>query len=482
MAVNIAGVIVVGVLILVLGVLAGTSIVSTTTVGFSAFKNNDLTGEQSRTKLEFVSAAGGAADLTIKIKNTGLTSVFDFAAMDFIVEYTDASDNQISTHLTYTTGALANNEWKKITISPDTNQPDAWNPNETITLDALLFPVQKEDSTATVSVVTPNGVAAVWIFGPSGFFWFTNAMDISLITALSWQDIDLTDEVPVGTTGAIIEIINTGTDGTQSGVVRGKDDTREYMSNSNYQTVEDETHRWQIVKVDSNRVIQGYVEDTQIDFKLLGYTMGTDPVYFNTPLDVTPTTENEWTTADVSAFVHADADGVILFIASTQDDDRDYGVREVGSSFSTTNRDLENRSSTMYLVGIDANDQFEVYHTDFDDVKFYLVGQTRGSVVYYSDDLAVSDPATGSFQEIDADTYAVPAVANGLILRVTSASNDRISGLRHGDSTDTWTPDVGGDTHIQAAIGINDSNVWDEYIEDAEVDVTIAAYTRTITN
>ena len=377
---------------------------------------------------------------------------------------------------------LANNEWKKISISPDNYQPGAWDPNETITLEALLSPTQKTDSTATVSITTPNGVSVDWSFGPSGFFWFTDALDISLITALSWQDIDLTDEVPEGTTGAIVEIINTGTEGTQSGVVRGKDDTREYMSNTNYQTVEDETHRWQIVKVDANRVIQGYVEDTQIDFKLIGYTMGADPLFFNTPLDVTPTTEDEWTNADVSAFVDADADGVILFILSTQDDDRDYGVLEIGSSFSTITTDLENRSSTMYVVGIDDNDQFEVYHEDYDDVKFYLVGQTKGSVVYYSDDLAVADPATGSFQEIDADTYSVPAVANGLILRVTSTGDDRISGIRRGDSTDTWTPDVGGGTHIQAAIGINDSNVWDEYIEDAEVDVTIAAYTRTVAN
>ena len=93
----------------------------------------------------------------------------------------------------------------------------------------------------------------------------------------------------------------------------------------------------------------------------------------------------------------------------------------------------------------------------------------------------VADPAVGSFQEIDADVYTVPAVANGLILRVVSAST-QISGLRHGDSTDTWTPDVGGGTHIQAAIGINDSNVWDEYIEHPAVDVTIAAYTITIAN
>ena len=104
MAVNIAGVIVIGVLILVLGILAGTSIMATTRVGESAFQSNDLKGEQARTKLEFVSAQGGATGLTLKVKNTGLTSVFDYDSMDVIVEYPDAASNQISTRLSYTTG------------------------------------------------------------------------------------------------------------------------------------------------------------------------------------------------------------------------------------------------------------------------------------------------------------------------------------------------------------------------------------------
>ena len=79
--------------------------------------------------------------------------------MDFIVEYINALSNQVVTRLTYTTGVLANNEWKKISISPDSYQPGAWDPNETITLEALLSPTQKTDSTATVSITTPNGVS-----------------------------------------------------------------------------------------------------------------------------------------------------------------------------------------------------------------------------------------------------------------------------------------------------------------------------------
>ena len=482
MAVNIAGVIVIGVLIVVLSVMARTSIVSTTLVGFSAFQGNDLNSERAKTRLEFVSARGGAGNLTLNVKNTGLISVFDFSSMDVIVEYLDASDNQVSTHLTYTTGTLGNNEWKKTSISPDAYQPGAWDPGETIVLDALLSPTQKVDTTAAVTVTTPNGVSAVWSFAGSGFFWFVNAFDISLGTTGSWQDIDLSNYVPFGTSGAIVEIINTGTLDTLSGVVRGKQDTRNYMFDAAYQEVEDETHRWQIVKVDPNRIIQGYIEHTQVDFKLLGYTLGTDPSYFNTPLDITPVTEDEWTIADASPFVDSDADGVILFIVSTNGADRNYGVREIDSSFNTTNRDLEDNSSTMYLVGLDSSYQFEVYHEDFVDTKFYLVGQTKGSVVYFSNDVAVLDPTPGSFEEIDAKSYTVPAIANGLILRVVSTSGDFRSGLKHGDSDDTWAPDVGGGTHIQAAIGINDDNVWLEHIEDADVDVTIAAYTITIAN
>ena len=140
MAINVAGVIVIGVLIVVLAVLARASIVATTLVGRSTFEVNYLNGEQARTKFEFVRARGGSGDLTVKVKNTGLTPVYDLSGMDFIVEYLDDSNNQVVTRLTYTTGVPANNEWKKISISPDNHQPGAWDPNETLTLDALLSP------------------------------------------------------------------------------------------------------------------------------------------------------------------------------------------------------------------------------------------------------------------------------------------------------------------------------------------------------
>ena len=144
-----------------------------------------------------------------------------------------------------------------------------------------------------------------------------------------------------------------------------------------------------IVKLNGSRLIQGYIEDTSIDFKLLAYTMGTDPSYFAIPHDITPATTASWTTVDVSSYVDVNANGVILFIESVTSSPVAYGVREVGSSFATTSLELEEFGNSMYLVGIDSSDQFEAY-IESGDIRLYLVAETQGSVVYYTDDTAVA--------------------------------------------------------------------------------------------
>ena len=115
--------------------------------------------------------------MTVQIKNTGLTSVFDYPHMDFIVDSTDPSNNQAIARLTYTTAGFGDNQWKKTSITPGTSQPNAWDPDEIINLDAKLNPGQKADSSAMLAVATPNGVAATSSFSAKGFFWFTNASD-----------------------------------------------------------------------------------------------------------------------------------------------------------------------------------------------------------------------------------------------------------------------------------------------------------------
>ncbi len=313
-----------------------------------------------------------------------------------------------------------------------------------------------------------------------GFTWRTNAQDITPGTAGQWIDINLTAYVASDATGAIVEVVNNHPSNALSAVVRGKEDTREYMPVASSQQIGGRGHRWQIVKMDSSKLIQGYVEDTvNISLKLIGHTFGTDPSYFEQPPDITPGTTGSWTTVDVSAHVDADADGVTLMIDSVGNDSA-YAIREVGSSDNDTANVINGQGNTLYVVGIDGLDQFDAYLATA-DIDIYLIAQTKGSLVFYPADVAVSDPSLNSWQGIDADTYSVPWAANGLILRAENEQNKRNDiGFRHGDSADDWNKQLWNNGHFQAAIGLNDANVWDEYMGSVNVNVAIAAHTVSV--
>jgi len=159
MDMNVAGLMVIGLSVIVLSLMSQVSISSSTDTSLTSIQAVDRKGDRARTDLSIESATGGVTDLTVTVKNTGITSVYNFPQMDFIVEYTLATGNQVFARLTYTTGPLGDNQWKKTSITPDDFQPGAWNPGETITMEAKLSPKQKANTTGTVAVATPNGVA-----------------------------------------------------------------------------------------------------------------------------------------------------------------------------------------------------------------------------------------------------------------------------------------------------------------------------------
>ena len=103
----------------------------------------------------------------------------------------------------------------------------------------------------------------------------------------------------------------------------------------------------------------------------------------------------------------------------------------------------------MYLVGLDALDQFEVFLENVAQIQVYLIAQTKGSVVYNLEDVLAADPNVGSWQAIEADNYNVPEAAKGVFLRIENRdSGDRVASIVHEDSTDAWTPRTWGTTLI----------------------------------
>ena len=155
----------------------------------------------------------------------------------------------------------------------------------------------------------------------------------------------------------------------------------------------------------------------------------------------------------------------------------DYAVREIGSTDSDTANDIGNQANALYMVGVDSNDDFEVY-LGTADIRIYMVGQTKQSAVYFINDVAVTDPTLNSWQQIDATLFSVTSTANGVVLRVENNQNKRNElGLRHGDSTDEWDKSIGANDHTGGIVGLNDLSEWGEYMNSANVDVSIAAYT-----
>ena len=88
---------------------------------------------------------------TATVANTGDTIVTDFTEMDILVQYTDSGENQVASRLVYTSN------WT-ISMSPDSRDPNAWNPDGTATITFTLLLALKDNTRGTVVVVTPQGV------------------------------------------------------------------------------------------------------------------------------------------------------------------------------------------------------------------------------------------------------------------------------------------------------------------------------------
>ena len=90
---------------------------------------------------------------TVQANNAGNVTVPDLSEVDLIVEYNDASSNKVSSWLAHSTG------WTVTSISPDTRDPDAWNPAETATISFTLNTEAKDGTSGTVIVANPLGIS-----------------------------------------------------------------------------------------------------------------------------------------------------------------------------------------------------------------------------------------------------------------------------------------------------------------------------------
>jgi len=122
--------------------------------------NKQLTGSALNITSAVVDTPGGG-DVTVVVDNTGSESVFNFADMDVVIQYTDVSDNSRLTYLAFNSVSAGANEWTVPTtgVQPDSFNPNVWDSDEVLTIDIQVNPLIKSGAAALVVVGTPQGVA-----------------------------------------------------------------------------------------------------------------------------------------------------------------------------------------------------------------------------------------------------------------------------------------------------------------------------------
>ncbi len=162
--------------ILVAGILVITTFIVASSLMFGSILNGSVEQTQALkdlgvinkrlagSALNITSAAvdtPGGGDVTVVVDNTGSESVFYFADMDVIIQYTDVSDNTTLTYLDFNSLTAGVNEWTvPVTgVQPDSFNPNVWDSDEALTIDIQVDPKIKTGTAAHVVVGTPQGVA-----------------------------------------------------------------------------------------------------------------------------------------------------------------------------------------------------------------------------------------------------------------------------------------------------------------------------------
>ena len=108
------------------------------------------------------------------------------------------------------------------------------------------------------------------------FVWFNKPKELSPGAAGSWRFIDLSANLPVDAVGAVFEVVNVGGSHGYTGALRRNDRSKTPGSDAGLPDSRENSSRYRLVKIDPGRMIQGYIEHGDVEFKLLGYSLADD--------------------------------------------------------------------------------------------------------------------------------------------------------------------------------------------------------------
>lgn len=292
--------------------------------------------------------------------------------------------------------------------------------------------------------------------------FLTTPVDKSLGTTGTWQDIDLSGDVPIDATGAIFRVVNGGSIDRSYGLRKnGSTDDR-------YEDLRGYKQQYAIIGLDANRKCEGKIEGTYLDFFLIGYTEE-DATFFTNASDKSIATLTTWTDIDLSSDIAVGSVAAIFEVVNGSISYQNFGLRKNGS---TDNRhtDAFGHHHSFIIVGVDANRKCEGY-IETSDVDFYLLGYlTMGQAE--TNAINKSLGSTGSYVDIDESANA-PSGATGIFGELSSTDAYKYATRKNGTSFDYYED---CQLHDSLMAGVDANKKWEGKIESTNVDFFTLGY------
>ena len=273
----------------------------------------------------------------------------------------------------------------------------------------------------------------------------------------AWRDIDVSDYVPDGASGVVVEIdTNNATLATGVRKNGSTDDSRT-----------DTEHYWAMIGIDDDEIFEVWLENNTCHIYIRAYT-DDNWVYKTNADDISLGVALAWTDIDISAEAPNATVAIIEIVNNAGATAKETGVRMNGS---TDNRhpDVAFNFHTFRVVGLDSAQIFEGY-IETDDVDFYLIGYATAGATFAVDATNRSLGVSGAWTDVDSSVEAPDATY--LFFEFSDlGANDGIGFRENGDTLNTIVTDANqeqGQSIVKADMG--------QIVEAYEADHTQSAF------
>jgi len=316
---------------------------------------------------------------------------------------------------------------------------------------------------------TPDEGGTILGCGECPFNYFAAPVDVSPGTADQWVDVDVSDYVPCGATGVILQVVATSTNRKYGVRKNGSTDT--WMAADD--TAKALCLTFLMAGLDADRIFEVYTEDTAVTTYLIGYTMP-GVTFFTNAKDKSLTVTGSYVTIGITNDTYNEdgAIGAIFVLQNTGGSGYAYSLRKYGSTDDFYN-ELRASVSTVHLIGVDGSDRAEMKIENL-AVDAYLIGYINEGAYFFTNAVDKSTATTGSYVDVDiTGDLQGGDDANGAILENATNSTDLFAVRRKGANYDYYK-DI---RHQGAITAIDDDDVFQQKIEATTHDLYLTGYT-----